>query len=162
MDRHFLEFWGNYLISVSKGQKQLEDVTRWIQQGFKGVNDITTMFKKVYELDDNDRSSAESTSAWNNAAVEFKKSLEDYFRIMGWIPKEDYQVLEEENRALKNRIAEQEQTIERLKRLLSQPVIDQNQTLNVLQDLIQKQGEEFQRLMTNLSTTTTKKSTSES
>jgi len=28
MDRHFLEFWGNFLIKAAKGQKQLEDMSR--------------------------------------------------------------------------------------------------------------------------------------
>ncbi len=151
MDRHFLEFWGNYLLSVARGQKQLEDITRWIHQGFEGANEMTTMFKNFYGLDEYDRSNPESTSAWEKAAADFRKSFSDNLRIMGWISKEDYQALEEENRALKSKIAEQDQTVKLLKSLLSQPVIDQNQTLNVLQDLIQKQSEEFQRLMTNLS-----------
>jgi len=154
MDRHFLEFWGNYLLSVARGQKQLEDISRWIDQGFKSTDEMTTMFKNYYGLDDYDRGNPENTTAWEKATVEFKKSFVDTFRIMGWVSNEEHQALEEENRALKNRITEQDQTIQRLKSLLSQPVIDQNQTLNVLQDLIQKQGEEFQRLMTNLSTTT--------
>jgi len=151
MDRHFLEFWGNYLLSVARGQKQLEDMARWIHQGFKGTDEMTTMFKNYYGLEDYDRSNPESTSAWEKATVDFRKSFGDTFRSMGWISNEEYQTLKEENRALKNKLSAQDQTIKRLKSLLSQPVIDQNQTLNVLQDLIQKQGEEFQRLMTNLS-----------
>jgi hypothetical protein len=36
MDRHFLEFWGNFLINAAKGQKQMEDMSKWMQQGFEG------------------------------------------------------------------------------------------------------------------------------
>ena len=151
MDRHFLEFWGNYLLSVAKGQKQLEDMTRWIHQGFKSADEMAVMFKKYYGLEDCDRSKPESASAWEKAAADFGKSFSEYFRVMGWISTEEYQALEEKNRSLEEKIARQDQTIKRLKDLLSQPVIDQGLTLNVLQDLIKKQSDEFQQLMTNLS-----------
>ena len=52
MDRQFLEFWGNYLLSVARGQKQLEDVTRWISGGFSGVEELTALFKKYYGLEE--------------------------------------------------------------------------------------------------------------
>lgn len=38
MDRHFLEFRGNLLIQAAKGQKQLEELTRLVNQGVIGVN----------------------------------------------------------------------------------------------------------------------------
>ena len=47
MDRQFLEFWGNYLLSVARGQKQLEDVTRWIRGGFSGVEELTALLKNT-------------------------------------------------------------------------------------------------------------------
>ena len=152
MDRHFLEFWGNYLLSVAKGQKQLEDFANWIRQGLKGADELSTMFQKTYGLGDYDNSDPESTSDWEKAAENFRESFGDYFRMMGWISKEEYQAIEEENRSLKIKIDEQDQKIKRLQNLLRQPTIDQNQTLNVLQDLINKQSDEFQKLLTNLST----------
>ena len=151
MDRHFLEFWGNYLLSVAKGQKQLEDMTRWIHQGFKGADEMAVMFKKYYGLEDYEKSKPESASAWEKAAADFGKSFNEYFRVMGWISIEEHQALEEKNRSLEEKIAQQDRTIKRLNGLLSQPVIDQSQTLNVLQDLIKKQSDEFQQLLTNLS-----------
>lgn len=151
MDRHFLEFWGHYLLSVARGQKQLEDITRWVRQGCQGANEMTEMFKNYYGLENDDMSTAESRSAWEKAASDFRKSFSDYFRIMGWVSEEKYQALEEENQSLKETIAEQEQTIKRLRHLIRQPVIDQSQTLGVLRDLINKQSDEFQKLLTNLS-----------
>lgn len=151
MDRHFLEFWGNYLLSVAKGQKQLEDLANWMRQGFNGADELTTMFQKTYGLDDYDNSNPEITLNWDKAVEDFRTSFGDYFRMIGWISKEEYQALEEENRSLKDKIDQQGQKIKRLQNLLSQPTIDQNQTLNVLQDLINKQSEEFQQLLTNLS-----------
>jgi Asp-tRNA(Asn)/Glu-tRNA(Gln) amidotransferase B subunit len=151
MDRHFLEFWGHYLLSVARGQKQLEDITRWIRQGCQGANEMTEMFKNYYGLEDDGMSTPESRSAWEKAASDFKESFRDYFRIMGWISEEKYQALEEENQSLKETIAEQEQTIKRLRNLIRQPVIDQSQTLDVLRELINKQSDEFQQLLANFS-----------
>ena len=160
MDRHFLELWGNYLLSVAKGQKQVEDFYNWMRQGLKGADELTEMFKKIYDLNDYNESDPKSTSDWDKAARNFRETSGDYFRMMGWISIEEFQALEEENQLLKSKIEEQDQKIQRLQNLLSQPSIDQHQTLNVLQDLINKQGEEFQKLLTNLSAPDKKKSES--
>ena len=70
---------------------------------------------------------------------------------MGWVSKDEYQILEKENQALKQKIEAQEQTIARLRDLLKNPGTDPGQTLDVLQDLINKQSAEFQKLMKKFS-----------
>jgi len=151
MDRQFLEFWGNYLLSVAQGQKQLEDVTRWIRGGFSGVDELTALFKKYYGLREPEHDTPLGRAAWEKAAADFKQSFRDYFCIMGWVSKDEYQVLQEENRGLKQKIETQEQTIARLRELLKSPGIDLNQTHEVLQDLINKQTAEFQKLVKKFS-----------
>jgi hypothetical protein len=148
MDRQFLEFWGNYLLSVAKGQKQLEDVTRWIHGGFSGVDELTALFKKHYGLEEQSRDAPESSAAWKKAGADFKKSFGDYFSITGWVSKDEYRILEEENQVLKQKIEAQEETISRLRDdLLKTPGIDPGQALDVLQELINNQNAEFQKLM---------------
>ena len=151
MDRQFLEFWGNYLLSVARGQKQLEDVSRWIREGFSGVEELTALFKKYYGLEGNGQDRPEYSAAWEKAAADFKESFRDYFRIMGWVSKDEFQILEEENQVLKQKIAAQEQTIARLRDLIKNPGTDFGHTLGVLEDLINKQSTEFQKLMKNFS-----------
>jgi hypothetical protein len=151
MDRQFLEFWGNYLLAVARGQKQFEDVTRWIRNGFSGVEELTALFRKYYGLEERDRDREQYSAAWEKAAADFKQSFRDYFAIMGWVSKEEYQVLAEENEALKQKVAAQEQTIARLRDLLKNPGIDLSEALSVFQDLIGKQSSEFQELMKKLS-----------
>ena len=51
MDKHFLEFWGNFLISVAQGQQQLEDMDRWLKGGFANVQGLTDIFQEAYGLD---------------------------------------------------------------------------------------------------------------
>jgi hypothetical protein len=151
MDRQFLEFWGNYLLSVARGQKQLEDLSRWISGGFSGVEELTALFKKYYGLEEQGQDGPESSAAWERAAEDFKKSFRDYFCIMGWVSKDEYQILQEENQALKQKIEAQEQTISRLRDLIKNPGIDPNKSLEVLQDLINKQSNEFQKLVKKFS-----------
>ena len=50
MDRQFLEFWGNFLLSAAKSQKQLEDMTEWMKGGLKGFEELTSLFRKIYGL----------------------------------------------------------------------------------------------------------------
>jgi hypothetical protein len=50
-DPKFLEFWGNYLIAVAQGQKQLQSLSRWMHQNFQGWEDLTALFKKSYGLE---------------------------------------------------------------------------------------------------------------
>ncbi len=70
---------------------------------------------------------------------------------MGWVSKDEYQNLEQENQALKQKIEAQEQTIPRLRDLIKNPGIDPNKSLDVLQDLINKQSAEFQKLVKKFS-----------
>jgi hypothetical protein len=70
---------------------------------------------------------------------------------MGWVSKDEYRILEEENQVLKQKVEAQEETISRLRDLLKNPGTDPGQALDVLQDLINKQNAEFQKLMKRFS-----------
>ena len=156
MDKQFLEFWGNYLIAVARGQSQLEEFVRWMGRGLEGADKLTDQFKKIYgleKLDPNDPASAES---WKTASEAFRHSFKNFFEQTGWVAKSDYTALEKENRALKNKISELESTISRLRELLDASGTDQGSVLKVFKDLVNKQGEEFQKLMKQLSGDTKK------
>ena len=156
MDKQFLEFWGNYLIAVARGQSQLEEFVRWMGRGLEGADKLTDQFKKIYgleKLDPNDPASAES---WKTASEAFRHSFKNFFEQTGWVAKSDYTALEKENRALKNKISELESTISRLREILDASGTDQGSALKVFQDLVNKQGEEFQKLMKQLSGDTKK------
>lgn len=148
MDRNFLEFWGNYLLAVARGQKQMETFSRWMRQGMQGSEDLTELFRKAYGLDPQQDGYAE---AWEKAARDFRLAFRETFLKMGWVPREDYDALAEENQRLLEKLDRQEDRIRRLRRLLSDPGTDQTKTLKVFQELIQKQGEEFSKLMRTLS-----------
>ena len=151
IDPNFFEFWGNYLTAVARGQKQLEDLTRWVRQGFQGIEDLQEMFARSYGLDRLQPGSEAYKNAWKRATAEFRKSFRETFATMGWVAEEEVEMLRQENRHLKNQIAESEKTIRRLRGLLDAEGLDQEKAVTVFRDLIQKQSREFEKLMKNLS-----------
>ncbi len=154
MDRQFLEFWGNYLLAAAKGQKQLEELNQWIHQGFSGFDDLTAMFKKFYGLERPPQENSDSAKAWENAADGFRKSFNAYLDLMGVVPRDKYQALEQDCAALQKKVDDQEETIKVLRSLLAQEGTYQGETAKVLQDLVNRQAEAFEKLMRNLSADT--------
>jgi hypothetical protein len=150
MDRHFLEFWGNYLLAAAKGQKQLEDLNQWIRQGFSGFEELTAMFKRIYGLEQPRREDADASRSWQNAAAEFRSSFDAYLNLMDLIPKDKYQALEQEYAALQEKVADQEETIKTLRKLLSEEGTYQGETAKVFQDLVNKQAEAFETFMKSI------------
>jgi uncharacterized coiled-coil protein SlyX len=147
MDRQFLEFWGNYLLAAAKGQKQLEDLNRWIRRGCSGFEELTAMFKKYYGLQDPRRKDSAADQAWQNAAAEFRKSFDAYLSLMGLVPVDKYRALEQKVAALQKKVAEQEKTIQILRKLLAEEGTYQGETVKVFQDLVNKQAAAFEMFM---------------
>jgi hypothetical protein len=154
MDRRFLEFWGHALLQAAGSRKQQEELFRWMRQGFKGVEELTSLFRNAYGLDNLPKSSPNYEEAWKSATADFRRAFTETFGRLGWVPQEAYESLEAENRRLKKALSEQEQHVRRLRSLLDQKGLDQGKTLEVLQDLVRKQGDAFSRLMNRLSTDT--------
>ena len=146
MDRQFLEFWGNFLIHAAKGQKQLDDMTRWMQQGFKGFDELTAMFKTFYGLDNSDESTANDMLSWKKASEDFQKSFKDYLRLMGLVSKDEHLALVEKYETLKEKVAVQEETIKHLRMLLEEKHdTSQADLAQEFQTLIEKQTQQFRQ-----------------
>ena len=158
MDTKFLEFWGNFLIQTAKGQRQLEEMTNWITQGFKGSEDLNTMFKKAYGLDLLNKDSSDYQKIQEKTLEEFQKSFKDYFSQFGLAPREEYLTLAEKYEALKEKVVSQEETIKHLRMLLAAKNSDTENVVNGFQDLLKKQGDQFQQFMENASMFFQKKS----
>jgi hypothetical protein len=146
MDKQFLEFWGNFLIHAAKGQKQLEDMTQWMQQGFKGFDELTAMFKTCYGLDNLDESTSNDMSSWKKASEDFQKSFKDYLRLMGLVSKNEHLALVKKYETLKEKFAIQEETIKHLRMLLEEKYDKSQEDLaQGFQTLIEKQTQQFQQ-----------------
>jgi uncharacterized UPF0160 family protein len=135
MDPHFLEFWGNFLVNASKEQRRLKDLYEWMQQGFKGSDDLTEMFRKFYGLDHMEKDTPAYLETLKKASENFLESFKDYLDLMGMVPKDKHLALVQKYEALKEKVADQEENIKNLELVIG------------FQDLIEKQSKQFQKTM---------------
>ncbi len=148
MDRQFLEFWGNFMLNAAKGQKQIEDMTEWMKGGFTGFQELTSMFKKVYGLNEVEKESPDYLKMWAGAQENFTKSFKDYLAMLGVVPRDEHVALVKKYEELKEKVASQEETIRHLRMLMSEAKMEEHQELaGHFEELAKKQGEQFQKLM---------------
>jgi hypothetical protein len=153
MDKHFLEFWGNFLINTAKEQKRMEDLSKWIQQGLQGFDELTAMFNKFYGLEQMEKNTPAYTETWKKASEKFLKSFNDYMGLMGMVPKDEHLALIKKYEELKVKVAAQEETINNLRLLLEgKKAESQKELVQGFQDLIEKQSKQFQETMDTFGT----------
>ena len=146
MDTKFLEFWGNYLLAVSRGQQRMEDLSLWMQQGFAGFQQLNDMFRAFYGLPASESKSSKFDKAWHSATAAFNESYKEYLKQLGWVSRQDFEDLARENEALKREVETLEKTVKRI-----QNQIDSDKTVSALQELADKQSREFNNLMQTFS-----------
>ena len=152
MDKNFLEFWGNVMIGAARGQKQMEDMTKWMEQGLSGFEDLTAMFGKSYGLDNLAKDTPDYLKTWEQAAKDFQESFKDYLNLMGVTSKDEHLTLVRKYEHLKKKTADQEETIKHLRMLQNEKwVADQGEVVKGFQDLVKSQSEQFQELTESMS-----------
>jgi len=147
MDRHFMEFWGHSLLNAAKGQKQLEELAKWLPRGFFNFQDFTPLFQKAYGLDQVEQDSPDYLKTWKKAEENFRESFQDYLNLLGAVPREEYLDLTERYEKLKEKVVQQEETIQNLKKLLEQKGMGYATATLEFQEMIKKQGDQFQELL---------------
>ena len=109
MDKQFLEFWGNIMLSAAKGQQQLEDIMKWFSGNFSEFKDITALFCRMYGIDPEAEKAPGYLNMWQKAFDEFQRSFGELAIMMDLVPRKEYITLSRENQDLKKRIAELEE-----------------------------------------------------
>ena len=145
MDSQFLEFWGKCFLNAAKGQKALEDMAAWMRQGFTGFEEMTALFQKTYGLDQVAKESPDYFEMWKKAQEDFKNCFTDYLTLFGCVPRDEHMGLVKKYEELKEKVASQEETIKHLQMLLSQAKTEE--VAGQLKNLVQKQAEQFQKIM---------------
>jgi hypothetical protein len=143
MDKHFLEFWGNFMLSAAKGQRQVEEFSRWISQGMTGFEHLNAMLGKFYGLGSRDPHAPES---WKAVHTSFEKAYRDYLNVLGLVPKMEYADLEKRLAKLREEIEERDDVIRKLRLELSASRMSQGDVVRGFQGLVQVQSEQFQKL----------------
>ena len=143
MDKNFLEFWGNFLLSAAKGQRQLEEFSRWMSQGMSGFRDLSQSFQQVYGLGSE---RPEGDEDWKTARTAFEKAFKAYLDALGVVPKSDYLALQKQLEELRQQTEGQEAALRKLRLELSESRMAQGDVVAGFQELIQVQSEQFQEL----------------
>ena len=90
MNRYFDEFWKNQFINVDKGQKQMEDMTRWIMGGLTSYEELSEKFGKLCSMDFWSKETQEYVKTWEMTTEDFQKFFKYYLDLMGLVPKDEY------------------------------------------------------------------------
>lgn len=143
MDKQFLEFWGNLLLSAAKGQRQLDEFSRWMAQGMRGFRDLTDMFRHFYALDGE---GAGEDERWNSARNAFATAYRAYLDSLGAVPRSELTALEKQCAALQKTVEERETALRRLRLELSERSMAQGDVVRGFQELIQIQREQFKQV----------------
>jgi hypothetical protein len=148
VEKNFLEFWGNFLINTAKEQKRMEDLSKWVQQGFKGFDEFTAMFNKFYGLEQMEKDTPAYMDTWEKASENFLNSFKNYLNLMGMVSKDEHLTLIKKYEELKEKAAAQEKTIKHLRLLLEEKKTkSQEELVQGFHDLIEKQSNQFQKTM---------------
>ena len=149
MNTQFYEFWGKFLINVAQGQKQVEEMSAWMKQGYAGADDLATLFRGCYGL--NGPESAQDPQAWKEAIAEFQNTFAQFAAQWGWVPQEEHQQVLEKCAALEKQVQAQQATLKQLRDLLSQKGLGHTELLQHMQGSLKDQSDQFQALMESLS-----------
>jgi len=147
MDRQFLEFLGNLLINTAKGQKQVEEMARWMGQPTAGGADMANLFQKIYGLEKQKEESQEFSKAFEEATEKFRSSLNAWMDVMDYVPQNKYQALKKKYDTLKEKTVDQEEAIRVLETALQEKGMPQTDAIKGFTDLMKTQAGQFQELM---------------
>ncbi|HWR67468.1 MAG TPA: hypothetical protein VN416_00470, partial [Desulfomonilia bacterium] len=147
MDKQFLEFWGNMMLSASKGQQQLEDIMKWMTGNVKDFKDVSGMFCKMYGIEPGGEHAPDYLALWQKAINEFKDSYGELVALMDLVPRKDFIALNRENQDLKKRNAELEEAVRHFRSLLDDKVASPAEGVKGFQELINDQARQYQDFM---------------
>jgi hypothetical protein len=158
MDSQFYDFWGKFLINVAQGQKQVEEMSAWMKQGFTGGDELAALFRRCYGLEAPDAGSTPDPQAWQAAVAEFQNGFAQFAAQWGWVPKDEHQQVLEKCAALEKQTQDQQATIRQLRDLLAQKGLGYSELLQHMQGSIKDQSDQFQALMERIRSAYNKKS----
>lgn len=148
MDKQFLEFWGNLLLSAAAGQRQVEEFARWMEKGMRGFAEMETMFRRAYGFSGAGGNDAERLKT---ARSTFEQAYRTYLDALGVVPKSDYQDLQKQCAQLQQKFQEQEAALRKLQLQLGQSQMAQGDVARGFQNLVQLQSDQFRELTDSFS-----------
>lgn len=149
-NRQFFEFWGNFFTTMAQGQKQLEDMTAWMEQGFSTANEMSELFRRCYGLDPAKSDPPREDKAWQNAVQDFQQALTQLATQWGWVSQPEHQKALDKCAALEEKILQQQDTVKELQDLLDLEGAGHTKLLQHMKDAMEEQSDQFHTLMESI------------
>ncbi len=150
MDRHFYEFLGRYFTSVAEGQKQFEEIAGWMNSGFQGTDEITSLFRRCYGLEERKTKDPLDLKKWQKAVADFQENFAETAKSWGWVPQVEHRKVLERCAELEQENLQQKATINQLRDLLNQEGLGYTELLQHFQGVFEAQTDQFQKLMKSI------------
>ncbi|MBU1343436.1 MAG: hypothetical protein KKE44_11540 [Proteobacteria bacterium] len=151
MDKNFLEFWGNMMLNAAKGQKQMDEMAKWVAAGLSGMKEMNDLFFKPYgikpvqtEKKDNYH---DADSIQKKAFSSFLSSFEEYLSLFDVVPKKKHMEMVHRYETLKQRVKDQEETITHLQMMMEDVGHKKNDVTQKLNTVISLQTTRFNKLL---------------
>ncbi len=118
MDSKFLEFYGNFLLNAAQGQKQFEELSDWLHEGYNGFMEIEDALKKYNKMTGFQNDINQDKEELKQEMDSFFSSFSTHVKQMGWIPEKEHNDLKKKYETLKKKIVEQQKTIDQLNHIM--------------------------------------------
>jgi len=148
VNSQFFKFWGEFLLNVAVGKRQLEEMRRWVQSGSPSSGELAALFRHCYGLPET--ASAVGDDQWRKATADFHAALEAYAPLWGWVPLDRYNQLKRKTERLEVTVAEQTRLIKQFEALLEDRDMGHMPMITRFQNVIDDQRQAFEKLMQTL------------
>lgn len=155
MNRQFNEFWGKYFTAVAEGQKQLEDMTNWMNKGFSQTDEMSKLFRSCYGLDKPGAENTDSLKQWQKAMADFGENFSRTATVWGWVSQTEHQKVKTRCEELEKEVKQQKATIDQLRDLLNQEGSGHKELAQHLKGVFETQNEQFHKLMKTINEAST-------
>lgn len=135
MDQYSYRHWKNQFFNLNQGQKQMEDVTKWIMGGLHDFEALSESFCKLWDIDLWPTDPPDYIKAWNTTTEDVQKLFKGYLDLVGLVSKDEYL-------ALINKFNEMNETVNDQAREISEQeniVADQKKVITHQKKEIEKQ-----------------------
>lgn len=152
MDANFLELFGQMLIQAAKGQRQMDQFSNWMQQGFNStdMSKLSDYFQRIYGLSGISKESEQYTQLFQKAQADFLTAYGEFTGLLGLVPEKKYEALQQEHNALVEKCHAQEKMIAKLTKKFKTGDDPAADLTDQLTDLIEQQKSEFAKTVKSL------------
>ncbi|MCX7635682.1 MAG: hypothetical protein N2Z74_08065 [Syntrophales bacterium] len=151
METSIFDFWSRWFGTLAQGRRQMEERAQWCTGGGSGYEYVSSFFKSFSRPDQTTDAFGACFTFWRQYTEVMQSTLKESLALFDVVTREDYDTLTARCAELEKTIKEKDETIARLQGLLGDDTTQPAAMAERFQQLLLKQQEDFQGLMTSLS-----------